>query len=55
MLHMVLPSSPSGYVAYCHNLLLIRVYNTNGGNKGLIEALMAATGMGVSKLKMNAK
>jgi hypothetical protein len=52
---MVLPPDPSGYVTYCHNMLLIMAYDTNGGNKGLIKALMAEPGMGVSKLKVNAK
>ncbi len=52
---MVLPPSLSGYVAYLHNTLLIKAYNTNGDNKGHIKALMAATGMGISKLKVKAK
>ena len=39
-----------GYVPYRHNTLLLRQYNMQGGQNCLLEAMMAATGMGIAAL-----
>ena len=43
-----------GYIPFRHNTLLLRAYDANGGGNCLLEGLMVASGMGISKLGVNA-
>ena len=43
-----------GYVPYRHDTLLLRSYDAGDGRNCLLEALMAATGMLIGELKVNA-
>ena len=44
----------AGYVPYRSDTLLVKAYDANGGGNCLLEGMMAATGMGVGALKVNA-
>ena len=43
-----------GYVQYRHDTLLLRPYTVGAGKNCLLEGMMAATGLGIGALKVNA-